>query len=380
MTEPLSRRPRAGATRRRRGVRDLRPQRQQGAAPGTLAPRPDAGQTRIEVIAYGPETIVEEKAVGIEAIGKLRAAGGVLWVSVTGLGDVALIEALGEAFGLHRLALEDVINAHQRPKAEAFDDHVFIVARAPVAGHPGDSEQFCLFVGEDFVLTFQEQPVATIAPVRNRLRQGGGRLRKSGPDYLAYALIDAIIDGYFPLLEHCGDRLEDLEDEIVTAPDQDHVSALHELKRELLMIRRLVWPMREMINSLIRDEQGRFSETTRLYLRDCYDHAIQLMDITETYREIATGLLDIYISSISAKMNEVMKILTIIATIFMPLAFITGIYGMNFDTSSPWNMPELRYPYGYPVVLLSFVVITGAMLVYFRRKGWLGERGRNSRK
>jgi magnesium transporter len=298
---------------------------------------------------------------------------------VVGLANVELIAKLGEEFELHRLALEDVVNVHQRPKAEEFEDHIFIVTRMLLSDSPDDSEQISLFIGEGYLLTFQEREGDCFEPVRKRLRDGRGRIRSSPPDYLCYALIDAIIDGYFPVLEHYGERLEDIEDAVVTDPEPEHVQVLHDLKRELLLVRRSVWPLREMINAIIRDEHKLFTEPTRVYLRDCYDHVIQLIDIIETYREIASGLIDVYISSVGAKMNEIMKVLTIIATIFIPLGFMAGLYGMNFDSSvSPWNMPELHTRYGYPIALLAMVLIGGGMLYYFWRKGWIGS-GRRRR-
>ena len=295
-----------------------------------------------------------------------------MWVDVTGLADVALIEEVGKVFGLHRLALEDVINAHQRPKSEVFDEHVFIVARMLVPGAAVDSEQVALFVGSNFLVTFQEKPGDAFDPVRTRLRSPISRIRQQSADYLAYALLDALIDGYFPVLEAIGEQVELLEDAVIARPQPEQVDRLHQIRRELLTLRRAIWPTRELVNALIRDEAPQFSETTRLYLRDCYDHAIQLMDIVETYREISSSLLDVYLSSQSTKMNEVMKVLTIIATIFIPLSFLAGVWGMNFNTASPWNMPELAWAFGYPVALLVMLVVALGLVYWFWRKGWIG--------
>jgi magnesium transporter len=273
--------------------------------------------------------------------------------------------------------MEDVLNLHQRPKAEEYKDHVFIVTQMYRTYADLGTEQVSIFLGEDFVLSFQEQAGDCLDPLRNRIRAGKGRIRGAGADYLCYAILDAVVDGYFPVLERYGETLEELEEQVITQARGDHISRLHEMKRDLLNTRRAIWPHREMINALIRDENPLFSDSTRMYLRDVYDHTIQLMDIVETYREIASGLVDVYISSVSAKLNEIMKVLTIIATIFIPLSFVASLYGMNFDRSaSPWNMPELGWRFGYPLSLLLMGGIAVGLLFYFRRRGWLGGRGR----
>jgi magnesium transporter len=234
-------------------------------------------------------------------------------------------------------------------------------------------------LGPNFVVTFQEKPGDCFGNVRQRLRAGKGLLRKSGPDYLAYALLDAVVDGYFPVLEVYGERLEHLEDQIVADMPADCLLRIHDLRRDLLTLRRAVWPLREAINTLLRDAET-IQKETRLYLNDCYDHTVQIMDLVETYREIASGLMEVYLSSMGNRLNEVMKMLTIIATIFIPLTFIAGIYGMNFDTeASPWNMPELEWAYGYPACLLFMATIAGILLAYFRRRGWIGSRRAGAR-
>jgi len=294
---------------------------------------------------------------------------------VVGLADVATVDQVGAAFGLHRLALEDVLNVHQRPKVEEFEQHLFVVARMLDDERRAESEQLALFLGEGFLLTFQERPGDCFEPVRARLRLGKGRIREAGADYLAYALIDAVIDRYFPALESYGEEIEELEEQVIAGPEPGQVSRLHVLKRELLGLRRAVWPTRDMVSALIREDTPFIGEATRVYLRDCYDHAVQLMDLVETYREIVSGLLDVYLSSMSARLNEVMKMLTIIATIFIPLSFVASLYGMNFDpTASPWNMPELGAYFGYPIAIGVMVAIAVALLAYFRWKGWLGRR------
>jgi magnesium transporter len=238
-----------------------------------------------------------------------------------------------------------------------------------------ETEQVSMFVGKDFLLTFQERTGDCFTPIRDRLRHGTGRVRQLGPDYLTYALIDAVIDGYYPILEGYGEAIDTLEDEVIERAESEQMHRLHVVKRDLLMLRRAVWPTREMVNGLIRDESPFIGDVARVYLRDCYDHTIQLMDVVETYREISSSLLDAYLSSMSARLNEIMKVLTIIATIFIPLSFIASVYGMNFDPSvSPWNMPELKFYYGYPFALAIMAAVAGGLLYYFRRRGWMGGR------
>lgn len=322
---------------------------------------------------YGPSLIEQKSDCASGDIAELRGRAPVLWVDVAGLADVSLLQEIGDIFGLHSLALEDVVNVHQRPKSEEFADHAFLVARMLVPGRGFETEQVSMFLGDNFILTFQERPGDCFETVRDRIRRGRGRIRNESVDYLAYALIDAVIDGYFPPLEALGDEVDALEEDVVDGPKPHQVDAMHRVKRDLLALRRAIWPTREMVNALIRDEAPHFRKTAKLYLRDCYDHTIQLMDIIETYREILSGLLDVYLSSQSAHMNEVMKVLTIIATIFIPLSFVAGVYGMNFDRSaSPWNMPELGWLYGYPFSLLLMIGIAVGLLIFFWRRGWLG--------
>lgn len=343
-----------------------------GAAPGTLVADPTAIQPIIGLIAYGPNDFEEMEIRDINQIDSLVEKYPSVWINVVGLGDLDLIRALGEKFALHGLALEDVISLHQRPKVEEYEENVFIVTRMIDRGPPLATEQVSMFLGERFVLTFQERPGDCFDPVRARLRAGRGQIRSRNADYIAYALLDAVIDDYFPALEDCGERLEMLEDNVMEQSADIQVKQIHEIKRELLQLRRAIWPQREMINALIRETSPFVTSQTRIYLRDCYDHTVQLMDIVETYREIATGLVDVYLSRVSTRLNEIMKILTIISTIFIPLSFITGLYGMNFDRQiSPWNMPELGWFYGYPMVLGLMTILAVGMLYYFFRKGWI---------
>jgi magnesium transporter len=302
----------------------------------------------------------------------------VVWVNVDGLGDAGLLDRLGAVLGLHVLALEDVLNTRHRPKVEAYEDNLFAVTRmARIRGGSLDIEQVSLFLGKRLVVSFQERPGDCFDPVRERIRKGGTRLRFLGADYLAYALIDAIVDGYFPVLEHYSECLDEAEDKIVADPANHTIERIHELKRDFQVLRHGVWPFRELLRDL-SDEMPFIKEETKLFLRDCHDHVIQVADILETFRERAAGLTDLYMSSLSNRLNEVMKVLTIIATIFIPLGFIAGLYGMNFDPdASPLNMPELRWYLGYPFALVVMLLVAAGLVYYFRRKGWIGGRFRS---
>ena len=338
-----------------------------GSAPGIIVSDPDAPHPVMRVIAYSTTEIVEQRIADIGEVSEFFNRYPVIWVNIDGLGDVDTIRRSGEMFGLHRLALEDVSATHQRPKVEEYDEHTFIVLRMPVEGERFDSEQISIFLGDKYVLTFQESEGDCWDAVRERLRHARGRLRHSGADYLAYALIDSIIDSYFPILEAAGEEVERLEDELTENANTAVVGRIHGVKRDLLGLRRIIWPLREMINALIRDRSPRISESTQPYLRDCYDHAITLLDIVETYRDIAAGLHDLYLSSMSNRLNEIIKVLTIISTIFIPLGFIASLYGMNFE-----DMPELHWKYGYVFALGLMGAVAAILLGYFWRKGWIG--------
>ncbi len=350
-----------------------------GQPPGALVGDPNADTTVINVIVYDNLQLDELPACTVDDIATCREQGQRLWLDISGLADLAAIQRIGDLFGLHPLALEDVVHVRQRAKVEEFDDHLFIVARMVDSPETQRLEQVSMFVGRDFLITFQEHAGDFFQAVRERLRHGRGRVRNSGPDYLAYALLDAAIDGYYPVLEALGENLETLEGAVINEPAPGQIDALYQVKRELLDLRRALWPVRDMISALIRNDTPWIADSTRIYLRDCHDHAIQLIDVIETYREIASGLLDVYLSSLSARLNEVMKVLTIISTIFMPLSFIAGIYGMNFNTEiSPWNMPELHWRFGYLLSLALMSAVAGGFMYFFWRRGWLGG-GRNRR-
>lgn len=342
-------------------------QHRPGTPPGQLAAHPDAFASKMRMVRYNIEQISESDLDGPDALPRDAGHGDVVWIDIAGLADIALIERVGAAFGLHPLALEDVVHTHQRPKAEVYDDHLYIVTRMACSAEAGEFEQISLFLGKGFAITFQERPGDCFEPVRERLRRGRGRLRGAGADYLAYALLDAVIDGFFPLLESHGERIERLEDEVTRDARSDHIDDIHAVKRDLLALRRAVWPQREMLNMLVRDENPLVQPVTRVYMRDAYDHVVQLMDMLESYREIASGLVEIHLSAMSTRMNEIMKVLTVIASIFIPLSFIAGVYGMNFE-----SMPELGWRFGYPAALLLMLATALGLLWYFRRKGWIG--------
>jgi magnesium transporter len=358
------------ALRRLKQIRNpVRGQSPAGAAPGTLVADPQSSRSVMQVIAYRREEFLERAVTNPEELRGILDDWSVVWVNIDGLGDIGLIQQIGEIFRLHRLALEDVVNQHQRSKMEQYGDQHFIVTHMVEwkEGHL-ESEQLSMFLGENFVLTFQEREGwDCLEPVRERIRKRVGLLRDSAVDYLMYALLDAVVDHYFPLLERYGERLEELEDKIVQHPDQSLIGEIHDVKRELLNLRRVIWPQREMINSLVRDPIPLITAETRIHLRDCYDHSIRIIDLVETYRELSSDLMDLYLSSLSQRMNEIMKVLAVISTIFMPLTFIAGIYGMNFD-----YMPEIKWKWGYFASLGVMAVVALALLVFFRRRGWLG--------
>jgi magnesium transporter len=277
---------------------------------------------------------------------------------------------------LHPLALEDVVNVHQRPKIEQYTGNIFVVTRMLRIEERLESEQLSIFVGSNYVLTFQEAlPGDCFGPLRDRLRNLDPAIHDHGSDYLAYRLLDAVIDSYFPVLEHYGESIDALEEQMLGVHKFLEVARIHAIKQELLQVRRTVWPTRDMLHAMIRDHNSLIKEETKVYLRDCYDHTVQIIDLLETYRELGSDLRDLYLTSVSNRMNEIMKVLTIISTLFIPLTFIVGVYGMNFDPdSSPYNMPELRAQYGYPFCWALMIVISIGMLIYFIRKGWIGER------
>jgi magnesium transporter len=349
-----------------------------GAAPGSLADTPNSPHPVIQVMAFHQDNLVEETIEDLTQLKEHLDEFAVTWVNVTGLGDARTIGRIGRMFGLHDLALEDVLNVHQRAKVEPYDDHLFVVTRRIIAEGPDHlaSEQISVFIGKNFVLTFQQIPGDCFNPVRERIRGSRGRIRVAGADYIAYALIDAVIDSYFPIVDKYADQLDDLEDEVTIHQNPEVVARLHDLRNDLLTLRRNVRPHRDALNLLVRDQHPLIADETRVFLRDTYDHTIQLIELLEVYREMCSDLRDYYASIVSNRMNEIMKVLTIIATLFIPLSFIAGLYGMNFNTKEPGNMPELNLPYGYVGALIGMTLMACGMLGFFWRKGWIGSTWR----
>jgi len=342
-----------------------------GLPPGTpvYVGRGRGKDLRLSIIDYAAETFKERSPASVEECFPLKDAPTTTWINVDGLEDVEKIKVLSKHFGLHSLVVEDIVNTGQRPKFEDFGEYLFVVIKMlsyDEASGEVVAEQVSLILGERFVLSFQEAVGDVFEPIRERLRTAKGRIRNRGADYLAYALLDAVVDNYFAVLEKLGDRIEDLEEKLISGPAPDSPGEINRLKRELLFLRKSIWPLREVISGLQRSESSLIEEATQVYLRDVYDHTIQVADTLETYRDMAGGMLDTYLSSLSNRMNEVMKVLTVIATIFIPLTFIAGIYGMNFE----W-MPELKWPWGYPAVWGVMLAIFVTMILYFKRRKWL---------
>lgn len=343
-----------------------------GTAPGTLnAPEKRVEQVRITVMDYGPDRLEEKTITRVEQLFPYRDSPTVTWINVDGLHDVAALEAIGQHFGFHSLALEDVLNCGQRPKIEDYGEYHFMIMKSLLLGETLETEQISFFLGGNYVITMQEVAGDSFEQVRERIRRGKGLIRKSGPDYLTYALIDALVDEFFPVLEKYGEQIENLEAEMLLEPSQSTIQEIHRIKRELLMVRRSAWPERDVINAMQREESDVIRPETQVFLRDCYDHTIQVIDMLETYRELASGLLDVYLSSLSNRLNEVMKVLTIISTIFIPLNFIAGVYGMNFHTDKRMNMPELSWSWGYPYALALMLTVAVLLVIYFRKRRWL---------
>lgn len=349
----------------------------QATMPGTLDLEEDAPAPTIVLIDYNESQATRAKITKPEDCAPYLDTKSVSWIDVLGLGNQDTWRGLGKVFKLHPLTQEDVVNVPQRPKVEDYENHLVIIAWMVMLNPDSNNdsfykEQVSFILGKHYLLTVQEEPkYDCFGAVRDRIRSNKGIIRKQGADYLAYTLLDAIIDGFFPVLEEYGERIDQLEDEVVTNPTRTTVEKIYKIRRELLTLRRAIWPQRDAINILIRDGSELISPDVRIYLRDCYDHAVQIMDMVETYRELTSGLMDVYLSSVSNRMNEVMKFLTVISSIFIPLTFIAGIYGMNFNTEkSPFNMPELNWYWGYPFCLALMVAIASGLVYFFWRRGW----------
>lgn len=355
-------------------IRHLRP----GAPPGSLETAQAqelsaAPEAHGSLMRYAREGEIQEQST--IAIADCQApapdAPEVSWIHLQGMPSAAQLDTLGRNFNLHALALEDVFNRETAPKVEPYEAQQFVVVDYVHRDAGGGLcvDQVSFFLGRNYLISIHEGPDDIFEPVRQRVRSMG-RIRAHGADYLLYALLDLIVDSGFLLLDELGERIEALEDEVLDNPSRESRNRIHYVKRELVLMRRAWWPQREVLARLMRDDEQFFSDNTRLYMRDCYDHCVIVIDFVETYREMASSLLDTYISSLNQRMNDIMKTLTIIATIFLPLMFITGLYGMNFDTQSGWNMPELHWRFGYFYALGVMVTIGASMLLYFRRKRW----------
>ncbi len=346
-----------------------------GMPPGTLVYVGDKPQKEVTITIenYNEQDFDEHTQASFrECLIFAKETAHVTWIDINGYQHLKDLEYLGECFKLHPLVLEDILNSDQRPKVEDFGDYLFIILKMLRHDEKTNAvltEQISLILGDNYVISLHENDTDIFAPIRQRLKTSSGRIRKAKADYLAYAILDIIVDHYFLVLEQLGEVVENLEEELVTNPGPATLNKIYNLKRNTIMIRRAVWPLREVVSGLERSDSDLIEENTEVYLRDVYDHVIITMDSIETYRDILSGILDIYLSSISNRLNEVMKVLTIIATIFIPLTFVAGVYGMNFK-----NMPELQYTWGYHACLLGMLTVALGMLVYFKKKGWMGKK------
>jgi len=351
--------------------------KKRGLKPGTVVYVGEhrTEKVKITVIDYNETEYLEKEVTTVEECFPFKDTPTITWINFSGIHEVETLEKIGRHFEMHPLVLEDIANTGHRPKMEITDQFIFIVLKMTYNGpKTGDlmTEQVSVVFGKNFVLTFQEKEGDVFDPVRERIKKTLPRVRFMTADYLAYALMDAVVDGYFLVLENLGEKIESMEDVLINDPAPENLEIIHELKRKLINLRKSVWPLREVIGGLERLESGLIHPGTVMYLRDLYEHTIQVIDTVETYRDMVSGLLDIYLSSVSNRMNEVMKVLTIIATIFIPLGFLAGVYGMNFDTaSSPFNMPELGFQYGYVLFWGLALLIGGGLLVFFKRKHWM---------
>jgi len=326
-------------------------------------------EVRITVIDYDQTKYEEFEAGNIEDCFPFKESPTVTWINIDGLHEVNIIENIGKHFGLHSLILEDILHTGQRPKLENLEEYIFIVLKMfyyTIEEQDVEAEQVSIVLGPNYVISFQEREGDTFNSVRDRIRNSRGRIKRMGADFLAYALIDSIVDNYFYILEQYGERIEALEEELTTNPSIETLNTIHSLKKEIVLLRRSIWPLREVISKLEREEFTLIGDAIQVFVRDLYDHTIQVIDSVDTLQEILSGLQDLYLSSVSNKMNEVMKVLTIFAAIFIPLTFMAGIYGMNFE-----YMPELKIPWAYPALWLAMTIVAVGLLVLFRRKKWI---------
>lgn len=348
-----------------------------GARPGTLAIPEDSPPPKIVIVQYGADSVTRHEITDVETLRSLHDTDRVTWVDVQGFGDESRLRAVVKVFELHPVVLENAVNVPQRAKSELYDQHQLIIARTPLIGDDGivHTPQVCFIIGKRYLLTFQARYYGFFDPVRERIQDGIGVLRHEGPDYLAYALIDAMIDRYYPVAQRLSDVLEDLEDIVVENPHPEVLMRIHSARRQLVVLRRVGWPQREAISAMLREQTPFFGERTKLYLRDTYDHIAQIVELIDSSREMASDLAESYLSNVSHRTNEIMKVLTLMASIFIPLTFIAGIYGMNFQ-----NMPELTMRSGYFVILTIMIALGVGMTLYFRRRGWIGSPPRPQRR
>jgi len=342
-----------------------------GLSPGTavFVGEKKVDKVTIEIMDYDETQITEKEAATIEECFPFKDQPTVTWININGLHEVDIIDKLGQNFGLHPLLIEDILNTEQRPKMEETENYIYFVLKMIQLNeddHQIMTEQVSVVLGSNFVISLQEREGDVYEPVRERIRKSKWRIRKLGSDYLAYALLDAIVDNYFIVLENIGEQIEDTEQQLTDNPTPEVLSRIRNLKKDMIYLRKSIWPLRELISGIQRIESSLIQESTEVYFKDVYDHTIQIIDTVESYRDTISGMLDIYLSSISNKMNEVMKVLTIFASIFIPLTFVAGIYGMNFE-----NIPELKWGWGYFGLLGIMLVIVIALVIYFRRKRWL---------
>jgi magnesium transporter len=352
-----------------------------GEPPGALKPRAEATQHApvITLIEYDRAHLEERTITNTAELLPRLDNQRITWINIDGLGDIDVLKTLGAQFNLHPLALEDVLATGQRPKLEQYEGYLFIIAQMLYLNENKQmcGEQVSMFLGKNFLITLQEEgDFDVFEPVRARIRKANGSIRKQGADYLAYALLDSIVDHYYPVLESIGASIDQIEDKLVEAPQGNPVGDLHRYKRTLTQIRRFIWPVRDLVNAMMHEETGLVNKGTKVYLRDCYDHTVQLMDLVESYRDVLSGLMELYLSSVGIRTNEIMKVLTVISSIFIPLTFIVGVYGMNFarevdGKKLPWNMPELYQPWGYLSVMLLMLGLAIFQLFYFKKRRWL---------
>ena len=366
MTRTKNRSTASTARSRRRHV-----PRRPGAPPGTLFTGPVQTKPIVRLVRYGVDALDEREIDGPDDVPEEDPRFGTVWVDVAGPADESFLEAMAQRFGFHPLAIEDVAHLDQRPKSDSYPPYTFIVARAAMPGESVETEQVSMFLRPGLLVSFQERTEDAFVAVRERIRGGRLRLRTGGSEYLTYTLLDSAVDSFFPAVERLRDRLERLEDVVLDDASDTVLRAIQTVRSDLLTIHRALWPQREMLAKILREEEP-FGDEVLLFLRDVHDHALQIVDLVETYREIGSSLMSVFLTQVSNRMNEVMKVLTMIATVFIPLSFIVGLYGMNFDgQASRWNMPELGWKYGYPAVLALMALVVAGFVTFFVRRGWL---------